>query len=127
MKKLSPFLPALLFYVLVFWLSSQDLGIDLPGRGLDKLAHFAEFSILGFFLSLGFFRSFSLGRSAGIILVLATGLALSVLDEFHQSFVPRRSSEVWDALADLAGIVAGILVYLRIAEKRKHGRGEGGT
>ncbi|MEW5900424.1 MAG: VanZ family protein [Acidobacteriota bacterium] len=122
MRKLSPFIPAILFYLLVFLLSSQDYGIDLPGRGLDKAAHLIEFAILGFFLSLGFFRAFSLPLRSKAVLVVATGFALAVLDELHQHFVPRRSSDLVDALVDTAGIIAGVLVYLWFVERKKRAR-----
>jgi VanZ family protein len=122
MKKLGPFVPAILFYLLIFFVSAQDGAVKLPGHGLDKVAHFIEFSILGFFLSVGFFRTLSLTLRAKVLLVVFTGCALGALDEFHQSRVPERSSDIFDSFADAAGVLVGIVVYLYFAEKRKSTR-----
>jgi VanZ family protein len=119
MKKARYFVPAILFYLLIFILSSQDLGIDLPGHGLDKVAHFFEFALQGFLLSLGFFNAFSLSPGLKSTFALLTGLFMGILDEFHQLFVPHRTSDIRDALADAAGIVAGILVYRYLAGRKK--------
>jgi len=119
MKKLRYFIPAILFYLLIFFLSSQDLNIDLPAHGLDKVAHFFEFALQGFLLSVGFFNAFSLSPAVKSTLALLTGLSMGILDEFHQLFVPQRTSDIRDALADAAGIVAGILVYRYLAGRKK--------
>ncbi len=119
MKKARYFIPAILFYLLIFILSSQDLNIGLPGHGFDKVAHFFEFALQGFLLSLGFFNAFSFSPGVKSTLAFLTGLFMGLLDEFHQLFVPRRSSDIRDALADAAGIVAGILVYRYLAGRKK--------
>jgi len=50
---------------------------------------------------------------------LVTVLAYAASDEFHQSFVPSRSSTVKDVIIDFAGGLAGtLLCYWR------HGRGQ---
>jgi VanZ family protein len=125
MKKALYFLPAVLFYLLIFALSSRDLDIDLPGRGLDKVAHFVEFSVLGFFLALGYFNAFRFSTAVKSVLVFITGLPLGILDEFHQLFVPGRTSAADDVIADAAGIVWGILVYVYLAKRRARSRRAG--
>lgn len=124
-KKLLYFLPAVLYYLLIFILSSHSYDIPLPGHGFDKVAHFVEFSLLGFFLSLGYFNTLSFPLAAKSALVFLTGLPLGILDELHQRFVPGRTSALADVLADAGGIIAGILVYLYLA-KRKKGRRSAG-
>jgi VanZ family protein len=119
MKKARYFVPAILFYLLIFILSSQDLDIDLPGHGLDKVAHFFEFALQGFLLSLGFFNALSLSPNVKSILAFLTGLSMGILDEFHQLFVPFRTSDLHDALADAAGVVFGILVFRYLLERKK--------
>jgi VanZ family protein len=49
--------------------------------------------------------------------LLAT--ASGVTDEYHQSFVPGRTSDFADVVKDLAGAAAGSLIY----RHRLHGRG----
>ena len=121
MKKARYFIPAGLFYLLIFTLSSRNLDIDLPVRGLDKVAHFIEFSCQGFLLSLGYFNAFRFSPALTSVLVFFTGLPLGLLDEYHQLFVPGRTSAVGDVIADSAGIVWGILVYVYLS-KRIRGR-----
>jgi VanZ family protein len=124
MKKLRYFVPAILFYLLIFFLSSQDGDIGLPGHWLDKIAHVIEFSLLGFFLSLGYFKTFSFPSFIKAVLVFFTGLPLAILDEWHQLFVRGRTSAIEDVIVDAAGIVCGILVY-RYLGKRKRRTPEG--
>jgi len=125
MKKALYFVPAILFYLLIFVLSSHNYDIDLPGQGLDKVAHFIEFSFLGFFLSLGYFKAFHFSASIKSILVFVTGLPLGVLDELHQLFVPGRTSAIEDVVADAAGIGFGILLYWHLAKRKGRARENG--
>jgi VanZ family protein len=122
MKKLPYFIPAILYYLLIFALSSQNLNLDLPGLGFDKVAHFIEFSLLGFFLSVGYFNAFRFSAAVKAVLVFLTGLPLGILDEIHQLYVPGRTSAIGDAVADAAGIVWGILMYLYLARRRRRTR-----
>jgi len=119
MKKLRYFVPAILFYLLIFFLSSQDLDIDLPDHGLDKVAHFFEFALQGFLLSLGFFNALFLSPNVKSILAFLTGLSMGILDEFHQLFVPFRTGDLHDVLADAAGIFCGILAYRYLAKRKR--------
>jgi VanZ family protein len=119
MKKGLYFIPAVLYYLLIFIVSSQNIDIPLPGHGFDKVAHFIEFSFLGLFLSLGYFNAFPSSPAIKASLVFLTGLPLGILDELHQRFVPGRTSAASDVMADAAGIIAGILAYLYFAKRKK--------
>jgi VanZ family protein len=125
MKKARYFIPAVLFYLLIFALSSQDYDVELPSRGLDKAAHFVEFSFLGFFLSVGYFNAFRFSAAVKAVLVFLTGLPLGILDEFHQLFVPGRTSALGDVTADSAGIVWGIIVYTYFSRRKGRSRKAG--
>lgn len=119
MKKARYFVPSFLYYVLIFFLSSQSGDFNLPGHRFDKIAHLFEFSLLGFFLSFGYFKTLTLPSGAKSILALITGLTLGLLDELHQLFVPGRTSALWDVAADGAGVAIGILVYMYLAKRKK--------
>lgn len=101
---------ALLWMILMFWLSSRsDLpgGFDLPGwLPLDKVAHFGLFGVLAALLYLA-------GSSA--LLAVAIAALYGVSDEVHQMFVPGRSPDVRDWLADLAGALAGVWAVILMA------------
>lgn len=79
-------------------------GIDL---GWDKLNHVAAFAALGFASCLGYPESWR--RRA---LVLCAMVALGGLIELLQLYVPGRSSEWGDLLADAIGVGAGTLIAL---------------
>ena len=92
---------------------------------IDKVAHFAVFGLLGTLICrLG--RSW---RAAGWALLMVS--AFGVLDEWHQSFVPGRSSEVGDWIADTSGaalavtLYCGWAAYRRLLETRLWGRARG--
>lgn len=78
--------------------------VDVPSEHtIRKLAHFLEFSLLGWLL----WRTYSSFRiskatSAGYILLL--GLLVAVVDEYIQSFSLGRSSQVSDVLLDFGGV-----------------------
>ncbi len=119
MKKWISFLPAILFYLLIFLLSSRDIRVGFDIQHLDKVAHFLEFGLMGFFLAIGFFNATSLSPSMKSFLTFGSGLILAVLDEFHQFFVPLRQSDIMDILADAAGLIFGIFVFRYLAARRK--------
>ena len=78
---------------------------------LRKIAHFAEFSTLGFLLA----WLFALLRRR-IWLALPFGIAAACLDEVIQMFVPGRGPGILDVAIDTCGVLTGILL-LRIGYK----------
>jgi VanZ family protein len=119
MRKARYFIPAILFYLFIFFLSSQSVDIDLPLPGLDMAAHFVEFALFGFLLSIGYFKAFGFSDFLKSVLVFLTGLPLGALDELHQLFVPGRKGSIGDIAADAAGLVCGILVFRFLAKRRR--------
>jgi VanZ family protein len=97
-------LPVIAWAALIFVLSSiPDLGTGLGGWdvALRKLAHAAEFAVLGFLLL------FALGRERWAV---ALGVAYAVSDELHQHFVPGRQGSPLDVAIDAVGVVVGVLL-----------------
>ena len=91
-----------------------EYGIDLKALFGDyafvfirKAAHFTEYFILFqlFFFALG--KRVSWGKRAGTALLLAFLYAAS--DEFHQTFIPKRTGLVTDVLIDTSGALFGLL------------------
>jgi VanZ family protein len=50
--------------------------------------------------------------------ILIIGCLFALSDEFHQSFVPGRTSEIGDIIADCLGIGMAVLVYWGIIDKK---------
>lgn len=84
--------------------------LELLHHIIRKCAHLTEY----FILSLLIFRAIRAGakgwdlRWALVTVCIVAGYA--GLDEFHQSFVPGRTAAVGDALIDISGGVAAMLV-----------------
>lgn len=72
---------------------------------IDKLAHFCVYGLLATLVR----RALS-GPRAGLVAVLATSL-FGVTDELHQAFVPGRSTEVADWVADTLGAALAVALY----------------
>jgi VanZ family protein len=117
-RRLLAWLPAVVWAVVIFNLSSQS---RLPGPeqpGFDKVAHFGAYALLGWLAVWAADRS---------LLPLAVGAVLGVLygatDEIHQMYVPGRSPDVRDWFADAAGVIAAYFVYTRLRARRAAARG----
>ncbi len=96
--------PVVLQMAVIFMASSIPNLKRLPGGVPDWFGHGAGYAILGGFA----LRAFAGGRMRGVTLVAvltAVGLsaAYGVTDELHQAFVPGRSPELADVLADTTG------------------------
>jgi VanZ family protein len=50
--------------------------------------------------------------------ILIIGCLYALSDEFHQSFVPGRTSELGDIIADCLGICMAVLLYWKIIDKK---------
>ncbi len=110
MKKILFFTPAALYYAFIFFLSSRSYDIKIDFLFFDKLIHLVEFAVLGFFLSFGYFMSLKSSLMIKAVFTVCSGILLAGLDEFHQYFVPRRSLEFSDLVADVIGIIIGFLL-----------------
>jgi hypothetical protein len=112
----SPFwlwAPVVLQLALIFAASSIPNLQQLPGGMSDKSGHSIGYALLSVVL----LRAFARGRLAGVTwraglvaIVLATMYGVS--DEWHQSFVPGRSPDRYDVLADCIGATLGVALAL---------------
>lgn len=111
MRTIRFFLPAALYYGLLYFLSDQpQIRIPLAFPLQDKIFHFVIYAGFGVCLLFGLARIERLGarRRLGTLVVL--GAIAAGLDEFHQSFVPGRAADLADAAADVLGILAAWLI-----------------
>lgn len=116
---------------LSYWLSIlTDSTLHLPWWDINlilrKVGHASGYGLA----SLAFLRSWRLilneGQSnvwrrldiAGVALALLSTLLLASADEFHQSFLPDRTSSINDVMLDFAGAClaqALLFIYARLA------------
>jgi VanZ family protein len=120
-------LPALLWALLIF-LSSSLPARAFPAFALfryDKLIHIFLFGLLAVFVYRALNISSPDNRFSWLRAVV-TVLLVTIYgagDELHQRYVPGRTSDIADALADLSGAtVAMLLVYfLNLLRKDRAG------
>jgi VanZ family protein len=105
-------LPVIVWAALIFGLSSiPSLGTGLGTWDLllRKVAHVAEYAILGALLAR------ALGRSG---VAFAAGVAYAVTDEVHQRFVDGRRGAPVDVLIDAVGVGLGVLAWRALRSRR---------
>lgn len=120
-RALGLWIPPALWMALIFWLSSipglkSDFSFDWT---LRKCAHAAEYAVLAGLLARAFNGTWTLGPAASWLLPAAAALAYAASDEFHQTFVPKRSGSVLDVAIDAAGIAAFFLAARVLRGKKK--------
>jgi VanZ family protein len=97
----------------IFYLSHTP-GDNLPSSiaGMDKICHAGAYGVLAFTCIFALQPSIA-GKSflaPGIGIILFCFL-YGVSDEFHQSFIPGRSPEWQDLVADAVGSTLVVLVW----------------
>jgi VanZ family protein len=110
-SSLSRWLPVVAWATVIFALSSvPDLGTGLGGwdLALRKLAHAAEYAVLGALLTR------ATGRPP---LAIVIGVLYAVTDELHQLAVPGRHGAPLDVAIDALGVLIGVSLW-RLAPRR---------
>ena len=110
---LTAWLPVLAWAAVIFAFSSvPSLGTDLGTWDLilRKAAHLAEYALLGALLARA-------TRSPFLAVALAGLYAVS--DEVHQTFVDGRVGAPLDVAIDTLGALVGVLVWTRLAGRRR--------
>ncbi len=105
-------------FCLIFYWIAIFVATHLPGSvvphvyGSDKVQHAIVFSGLAFLLSWAIPTRSNLLRHSMIVTVIA--LAYACLDELTQNFIPGRSCDIRDWIADAVGAGCGVLAYVAI-------------
>ncbi|MBV8254970.1 MAG: VanZ family protein [Chitinophaga sp.] len=117
MKNLKYFLPAAAWIILILVLCTLP-GKDIPSSSFlekihfDKFVHFGLFGGIVFFLSLSVYwqrKKVSPGLFVLFVLISAGyGLAIEFVQKYY---TVDRSFDLYDALADAIGAIAGVWVF----------------
>lgn len=125
--------PALL-YMGVIWLVSSMEAPSFPVSLFplrDKGVHATEYAVLAFLLAHATLLTFVRHPRWRVALTAVVLTVLwGLLDELHQAFVPGRSSDVPDLVADTVGALAGTsarLVVGRLFQRARPGVPGGAT
>jgi VanZ family protein len=115
-------LPAIAWAAAIFLVSS------IPGSKLPSIAHFINDKLLHcteyFVFGLLIYRALEPRKNRNkfswmrLVIPVVVVILFALTDEYHQGFVPGRTEDLLDALADtLGGILSASLMY--IIEKRR--------
>ena len=83
---------------------NPEFGPSFPGA--DKIAHFGFYGVAGFLFVL-WRRETGTGAVVAVVWAAIFAALLGAVDEFHQQWIPGRSMEFLDWVADFAGGTAG--------------------
>jgi hypothetical protein len=104
--------PLALYALFIFSLSHRSFsGAELSFRA--DYFHLVEFCTLALFLSCFFESVLPRGKPlAFFCCVVASGVLFGLADEFHQSYIPGRDSNLVDIFWDAMGLSIGCGIYL---------------
>lgn len=115
-------LPLVFYCTLIFIQSSRPFPGNIPDiLFIDKVLHFFGYALLGVL----FFRAYHTlplkNRPRPMIfLSIISATLYGISDEIHQHFVPTRSADIWDVLADMLGSIFGVLIIHHILSRQAH-------
>lgn len=113
-------LPLLLYCTLLFFVSgmSQPPAPDLGFDWQDKVQHAGAFFIMGLLAYRAAAWLFPrCGHGAHLLIAFCFASLYGATDEIHQYFVPERSSDILDWVADTVG---ALLAILTVTLRRKN-------
>jgi VanZ family protein len=91
----------------------------------DKVVHFGLYALEAFFLYQAVRSAGRAGFSLVRVLIITGVMAFwGTVDEIHQLWIPGRSAEVGDAVADTTGGAVGALAASLLAAESKPGRAD---
>ncbi len=107
-RTLSLWLPVAIYMGAIF-LVSADSSPPAPARVSDKVLHLGAYAGLAVTICRALAGGLPSRLSARVMAIaFASTVAYGTSDELHQMFVPGRSPDVYDVVADAAGAAVGL-------------------
>ncbi|HMQ81175.1 MAG TPA: VanZ family protein [Ignavibacteria bacterium] len=108
---------------MIIFIQSSFPAVELPKVEIisfDKIVHMGVFGLLAglCYLSLIHLNSENTFTRNAILWSAIITILYGASDEFHQYFVPNRSSEVQDWIADITGTIIMLLIIRFFLSKR---------
>lgn len=120
-RKYLIYYPLIIYWIILFILTSLPTGMAITTDVSDKINHFGAYGLLSVFLYSSFYfqnKHLILKKNPAFFVVLITSI-YGALDEIHQMFVPGRSAELLDWLADFSGSIVAVLITRYLLENIK--------
>ncbi|MFZ1518171.1 MAG: VanZ family protein [Ignavibacteriaceae bacterium] len=106
-------LPLIIYWIILFILTSLPTGLAIETRDVsDKLLHFGAYGLLSVLLHLNMYfqNKFIRLKNSPATFTLVIASIYGLIDEIHQMFVPGRSAEFLDWVADFSGSLVAVLI-----------------
>ena len=84
-------------------------------HGLDKVAHFFAFGVLGFLVCCVSFNTNGRQQIPLFSMPLIIASLIGIVEECYQMLIPSRASELLDLLADVSGALFAVILSNCIA------------
>jgi VanZ family protein len=124
-SRVARFLPASIWAAIIFWTSAQSQVPFVPPlfSGADKIIHLGVYAVLSTLL---LWAAQATGFSGALV---CAGIAAlyGASDEIHQIWVPQRSAEVLDWVADASGALFAAAIWLKLRATKSGFRGARAT
>ncbi|HEX9252368.1 MAG TPA: VanZ family protein [Ignavibacteriaceae bacterium] len=113
--------PLVIYWIILLILTSLPSSMAINMDVSDKIEHFGAYGLLGVFLYLNLFlqEKFALLKKYPATFTVIIASIYGLLDELHQLFVPGRSAELLDWLADFLGSLTAVLITRYLVKKIK--------
>jgi hypothetical protein len=118
----TPIITLLLMLMIGGWIAILFIESSQPPAafmakvpGLDKIAHFLAFGILGLLICAVSFRLNPRPTIPLFSLPLAVVALSGIIEESYQLFIPGRTASLPDLLADVCGAIFSIVLANRMA------------
>ena len=118
---LPDLVPLIIYCVFIFIQSGLPVPFDMPDVShFDKLLHLGGYGVMGILFYRTYLAGWPQAKKRRLIWASVISTALYGLsDEIHQYFVPERSADLLDWVADAAGGVLGAVVYQRLFDSAR--------
>ena len=123
LKRFLCALPLALYSLWIIYLSSLSAP-NIPDFGFswqDKVIHAGAYFVYGIVLQLFLAQTLRISKRINyILLFILFGCLFGASDEIHQSFVPGRTCDFFDWIADTTGLLLSLTTVLFISRLRSH-------
>ncbi|MFO7708559.1 MAG: VanZ family protein [Desulfobacterales bacterium] len=125
MRMLPDLAPLIAYCTFIVIQSHLPSPVELPEVShVDKLLHAGAYGVMAVL----FYRTYragwpQAGRRALLWASVASAALFGLSDEIHQFFVPERTADPLDFLADAAGAFLGAALYQRLFDPGRRTRG----
>ncbi len=118
MKILKLWGPVIFWAGMIFYFSNQprigsgleEVEAGLVDLALRKCVHVFEYFMLNILFYRALKGSFKLDPKKLFLCSVVFSVIYALLDEYHQSFVPSRTSSIYDVMIDSIGIVGSYIL-----------------